>query len=180
MSDPEIWASPTTFVTGHLETADELNVVFRDNMNFLHTAKFARVYRGTSAQSITNNSIQAISFNTETADPWDIHSNSSNPSRITCPATLEGAWAIHAQVQFAANATGDRRIYLYKTGAELVVKERDPNATGVTIMDVYAKVVLAEDDYIEAMVYQNSGGNLDADFGSNLTYMEAEWIGAVA
>lgn len=174
-----VWTSPTAFTVGHLETADELNAVLHDNMEFLHAAKYARVYRATSAQSIANNSNSALDFNAESADPWDIHSNSSNPSRLICPAALEGVWSVHAQVQFAADATGSRRIFIYKNGSIFVEKDRLPNATGVTVLAIEAKIVLASTDYIQCEVFQNSGGALNADFGTELTFFEAEWIGAV-
>ena len=179
MPVPE-WTTPTTFTVGHIETADELNVVLRDNMNFLHAAKAVSVYRATPAQSISNNTSTAIVFNTETYDPWALHSTSTNPSRITIPDTLEGIWRFTGTVQFAANATGNRELYLAKNGTDIAKRARAALASGACTLDITTLTIMSENDYVELKVLQASGGNLDVDFGAELTALHGTFIGFTA
>jgi len=176
------WTPPTLFVAGHLVTAAELNPLFSGNMNFLNAAKHCKVYRATSAQSTTSSTVTPISFNGESADPWGMHDNSVNPTRLTCPADLAGVWRFTGQVQFASNATGIRELQLTLNGVLGIFAIRYYGAaTGsVSIWSIVGMTQLAAGDYVELSVRQTSGGALNVDFGENITWLDAEWLGAIA
>lgn len=179
MTNLPIYTTPTPFTVGQLVSADDLNPQFSGNMEFLKAAKRFRLYRGSSAQSLPNNTLTEIEFNAEEADPWDGHSNSSDPSRWTCPAALAGVWRLYGQVEFAADATGARRLELHKNGVVAVLKPCAAASSGVTIASIRGTVVLESTDYVELKALQASGGALDADLGASLTFLEGEWLGEV-
>jgi hypothetical protein len=120
-----------------------------------------RVIRTTN-QSINNNSVTAISFDTETYDEgrglWVIGS----PTRIT--AVIAGIYAFSGVLRYDANSTGERAILVRVNGATLVASggEGNPSATNDSRCDVAGAINLAASDYLELCAYQNSGGALNA------------------
>lgn len=179
MTTLPIYTTPTPFTVGQLVSADDLNPQFSGNMEFLKAAKRFRIYRGSTDQSLPNNTLTAIQFNAEEADPWDGHSNSSNASRWTCPAALAGVWRIYGQVEFDASATGARRLELHKNGTAAIVKPTFVATSGVSVASIRGTVSLVAGDYVELKALQSSGGALDADLGASLTFLEGEWLGEV-
>lgn len=181
MAVPE-WTAPTTFVVGHIETADELNVVLRDNMNFLHAAKAAIVFLDAAPQSITTGgSGTAVLFDGETYDPWGTHSTSSNTSRLTVPASMAGVLRVTGHVQWEASATSYRVLSIRKNGTTTVAEvTQDAPAADEMAMSITALVVLATNDYVELMVQHFAGGTLDVNNGAELTALSMEFIGAQA
>lgn len=120
-----------------------------------------RVIRTTN-QSITNNTVEAISFDTQTYDEglglWVIGS----PTRLT--AVIAGIYGFSGVLRFAANSTGERAILVRLNGATLVASggEGNPSATNDSRCDVAGTINLTATDYLELCAYQNSGGALIA------------------
>lgn len=180
MSVP-VWTPPVSVTTGQVEQADDFNALLGagGNLDFLHTAKAARV-RSSGNQSIPNATFTALTFNTEDFDIWDLHESVTHPTRLTIPTTLPGIWIVRANVTFAANATGTRAIELRLNGSTVTA---GPNgvfalASGTTAIQVVTSFNLSAGDYIEALAYQDSGGALNATFGSALTFLEAVMQGS--
>lgn len=123
------------------------------------------------SQSIANTTLQALVFDTEAHDTASYHSTSSNTSRITVPTA--GTYLFLANASFDVNATGVRFIWFVKNGAstQRIGLAYAPATTGETPGLHSATVLkLSATDYVEAYVYQNSGGALnvlgdDAAFG---------------
>jgi len=130
-----------------------------------------RVIRTTN-QSINNNSVTAISFDTETYDLgsglWVVGS----PTRITI--VVPGVYNFSGVLRFDANSTGERAILVRVNGATLVASggEGNPSATNDSRCDVAGDINLAAADYLELCAYQNSGGALNAQ--SQASY--ANWF----
>lgn len=122
-----------------------------------------------AVQSIANNTLTALSFNSETYDTDVIHDNATNSSRLTCKTA--GVYQIIANVTFASNATGYRRVLLHFNGggdiAEVIVSAVSGVTTSISATSDY---LLAVNDYVEVKVQQNSGGALDVNAGSNTTF----------
>jgi hypothetical protein len=118
--------------------------------------------RRTSTLSINNTTHTAVAFTAEDFDTDTMHDNATNNTRITF--TTAGKYIIIANVSWASNATGIRQIRIRKNGTDdfdldartLVVPHSGLGIAQevVTIMSVSAT------DYIELMVYQDSGGAL--------------------
>lgn len=133
-----------------------------------------RAYRTTSAQAIATATATAISFGAESFDTGSMHDNSTNPTRITIPTGGSGVYVFNGQVQFAADATGYRDVMIYKNGS-LVAKHRQIAASGSLTSDINVSFIdtANANDYYELYVYQNSGSDVDVNFGENITFFSA-------
>jgi hypothetical protein len=131
-------------------------------------AEGCRVYNNANI-STANASGQAVTLNSEHYDDNNIHSTSSNQSRLTCQTA--GKYHIFANIRWASNATGYRNVYLQVTSggntfyiaADCVaaVNGHETDQCLSTIWD------LAAGDYVELWVLQTSGGNLNIVGGTN-------------
>ncbi len=130
----------------------------------------------TANQSISDSTWTALSFGsgTEVFDYHGWHDTSTNPSRIT--PTKAGTALILARCAFAANATGIRVIAIRINGsATHVVEHQIPagSAVNIAINCMVMYPVNGSTDYIEAFVYQSSGGALNA-LGAAINYSGLE------
>jgi len=115
-----------------------------------------RVYPN-AAQTIASGSWTAIAFDNEIYDTDTMHDNSTNNTRIT--ATTAGAYHIGCAVEWAAAAGGSRWVAIRANGSSILstVKHSPSDVSMVTSVD-YA---LTAGQYIEMVVKQDSGGDLD-------------------
>ena len=116
------------------------------------------------AQSIPNNTLTAVTWDVEAYDAFELHSQTSNTSRITVPASYGGLWRFGYSLDFAANAAGVRLAYLNRNGAlvRYAANESVPAAGVNTTFTGTVELRMAVGDYVELIVYQNSGGALNA------------------
>lgn len=136
-----------------------------------------------AAATITTGVETALTFNTNIdAIPATIHNTSSNTSRLVVPAAAGGFYTMTAGTFFAANATGKRYIYFRKNGTTglgpitIIPSNAAGNGTGI-VVTCYATLVAA--DYVEAMVFQDSGGDLAAGSSSGVGAGGASWASLV-
>jgi hypothetical protein len=118
------------------------------------------VYKSAS-QSLTNEVVTAITWDSEDYDTDAIHSTSSNTSRFTVPSGKTGYW-LFAGVVMYATGTGDYRgIRIYKNGGieSYQYYKQATNATAAYGFSYVWKLTAA--DYLEIYGDQSSGGALD-------------------
>lgn len=134
-------------------------------------APAARVHHSVN-QSITNATNTILAFNSERYDTCagaadTQHDTATNNSRLTC--RYAGKYSIKACVQYAVNATGERRLFLRLNGTTIIAGEnKDANTGGAgTIMNIACDYDLAVNDYVEVMVHQTSGGALNVEVAAN-------------
>ena len=135
---------------------------------FANSIPVAKVYRKTD-QSIPNAAYTPLAFDEERYDTDNMHSTSSDNSRIQAP--VEGIYQLSASVQWSANTTGVRNLYLVKNGSTydcntetcLVIDAQRPGGLLIPIFQHVSTVVrLDKGDYVEAVVYQSiTSGNLN-------------------
>jgi len=125
-----------------------------------HSHSCARVYHNV-AQTLANATLTTLAFNSERFDTDGMHDNVTNNSRLTCKTA--GKYQITGQVRFAANATGVRAAYIRLNGVTYIAVSGRPSASAVNINDIVVTTLydLAINDYVEILVYQNSGATLD-------------------
>lgn len=115
-----------------------------------------------AAQTMTTGSTTALAFDTERFDTNAIHDTVTNNSRLT--AKTAGKYLVFASVSWVANATGTRGLSVRKNGSDFLASvlhaANDEAGTG-TEQVIALLTNLAVNDYLEAMVVQTSGGNLD-------------------
>jgi hypothetical protein len=168
-----VYTSPMTWA-GVLITVAMMNEQIRDNWLATHgTLGYigARVYNSANL-SIPTGANTALTFNSERQDSdpaGAIHDTGSNTSRLTCKTP--GVYAIWANVQFAANATGQRNAQIVLNGATAIGLALDPSATASqdSYLIVSTPYLLAANDYVEVHVFQNSGGNLNVIASGNVS-----------
>lgn len=130
----------------------------------------ARVYNNANI-SVANNTVVALTFNSEDFDNGNVHSTSVNTGRLTAPIT--GLYSIGYTIQYASNATGLRFSGLRLNGTVRIGGDHEiPPANGsVTLLSGSTIYRLAATDYVELIVFQNSGVALNVEFaGSNSPY----------
>jgi hypothetical protein len=127
----------------------------------------------TTAQSLTNNTDTAVTFNSEVFDTDGFHDNSTNNSRITIPSGKAGKYLLTAQISFAANAAGVRVIKIFKNGSILMLPSviAPAPATDFTVINNTTLVDASVGDYFEVFALQSSGGAL------NLNISQANGVG---
>lgn len=115
----------------------------------------------TAVQTLGTGANTPIVFDLEVFDPFGLHSNTTNNTRITVQEP--GWYQIGGFVTFAANATGIRQISVVKNGTTALA-EISTTALGggnVAKLAIDAAEYLAAGDYVELNAYQDSGGNLN-------------------
>ena len=147
------WASPTVDTThsGSAHLGD-------------HGARVTKA----DVQAITTATLTAITFDTERWDTDAYHDNVTNNTRLTVPAGQGGTYIISFSAQFAGNGTGSRYFYLNLNGttklAGLYLINNGTAAFEGTLTTIFQ---LDAGDYVEAVVYQDSGGSLNINKNNN-------------
>jgi hypothetical protein len=116
--------------------------------------------------SIANNTNTKVAMDTELIDTDGFHDNSTNNTRITIPAGKAGKYSVSGNANFASNGTGDRNAQIWKNNAEICVSFENPNANGNCSPTIERIVDLTVGDYVEFVISQSSGGNLNSLWNS--------------
>jgi hypothetical protein len=124
----------------------------------------ARVYHD-AAQSIANNTLVALAFNSERYDNDTMHDNATNNSRLT--AKTAGKYHIVGNVEFEANASNTRALIIRLNGATNISFLQVPPAAVATNLVISTTYSLSVGDYVELIAYQNSGGALNVNSSAN-------------
>ena len=145
------------------------------------TFKGVSVYQsGAGTQSISNNTLTALTFDLEDFDTDGFHSTTTNTSRITIPTGMTGYYLISTNVSWQANATGLRAGTIRKNNSDIAYYP-DISAISASAYPGYSfstVLYLTAADYLEVFVSQTSGGSLNAykrsaDRPLTLTYLGA-------
>lgn len=126
------------------------------------------VVQHTAHPVIINNLVTSLTYDTEVYDVGDLHDPAVNPTRLT--AVERGVYLVYFAVAWAANAVGQRIIYITKNGVTFQAVETQqaiPLAGLGTYQVISRPVRLGGGGYVEGQVYQNSGGNLGLLYAAN-------------
>ena len=125
----------------------------------------ARVFNSGNI-SIPNSSNTALTFNSERWDDNGLHSTVSNTSRLT--AIVEGRYLICAQTTWAASSSGNRNLSFQINGSGFPgLIANKPLSAGKSHYILCILTNLAADDYVEVIVFQDSGGALNVTVEAN-------------
>jgi hypothetical protein len=113
--------------------------------------------------SVANATQTALSFNSEVWDTDSMHDTSTNNSRVTFKTA--GIYAVNANVQWANNTTGKREAFIKINGTSTILGNTEiGDATGGSLpQNIGVVYEFDADDYVEVIVYQNSGGSLNIE-----------------
>lgn len=127
-----------------------------------------KVYKSAN-QSISNNTLTDVTWDSEDFDLGGLHSTSSNTERITVPVGGDGIWLLVATGSWGGrNASGGRAAtQIFKNGSTRIgIAEETPDAASGdgnlgTTFSAVAVVPLVAGDYVNVKVQQNSGSSLN-------------------
>jgi hypothetical protein len=152
------WTAPSTWTSATL-TAAQLNTQLRDNMLYLSTDKPIWYVSNSVAQSTATATQTAITYDTEAIDNANLHSTTTNTSRITFATT--GKYLAGVQFNFASNATGYRQASFYYNGVATGAQVMQLPVTGVVTSIVLTTILsVTASSYLETFALQTSGGAL--------------------
>ena len=119
-----------------------------------------------SNQSLSNNTLTKINFNTELFDPQSTYDNSTN-YRWT-PA-VAGNYFIYTSIRFTNGGTYEPVLYPYKNGSGIhwVTATKAASAQYINVSLGFS-LTLDDDDYIEIYARQDSGSSMNVHGGSDV------------
>jgi hypothetical protein len=160
------WTTPRDWTTDELVTEAMLDTHVRDNLEFLGSPPLAEL-RHSGTQSISTSTNTALQFDSEVYDSHGGHSDVTNNSRYT--AVVAGWYEVISCAGIAANSTGSRRLFLQKNGTTTFAFKNQQNLTTTECHQCISGLVeLAVGDYVEAIVWQDSGSSRNTALtGSN-------------
>ena len=120
------------------------------------------VYNSTDI-TITNSAVWTeLTFDSERKDNFGFHSTVSNTSRLTVPDGYEGWYTITGHVTFDTSTSGTRRDVGIRLNGTTYVDISNVPVGNFPLRPLTAAVTYLEvGDYVELMVYQDTGGPLD-------------------
>jgi hypothetical protein len=140
------------------------------------------VYATAATISISNTTETKVAFDAEFYDTDGFHSNVTNNTRLTVPSGKAGKYQVWGWGEFAGNTTGYRQVQIWRnnnTGTP--GRPAKASQAGVTAVNgIYAAGIidLAVGDYVEFVVYQNSGGALNIYGSANDMQFGLAYLGA--
>ena len=141
--------------------------------------KGVSLYATPDSQSLTNNTLTALTFNEELYDTDAFHNNVTNNTRITIPAGLGGKYLVNGTVIYNTNGTGSRLAQLHKNGASVNDGADVIGNASTYVGNTFSCVVsLVATDYLELIVRQTSGGALDCYKSQSKLAFTATYLGA--
>lgn len=134
--------------------------------------KGCRVFHNAN-QTLTTGVVTTLAFNSELFDSDVMHDVSTNNSRITFKTS--GIYQVGGNVEYASNNVGIRDLRLVLNGTTIIsfVRVDTPDPANAAIININTTYEFAQNDYVELLVLQTSGGNLD--IGSTARYAAEFW-----
>lgn len=127
----------------------------------------------TANQTISDATLTAVAFASESFDSDSMHDNSSNNTRLTF--NTEGIYYVEGQADFNASSTGDRLVRIRLNGSTTLNESRHPAAAGAHREMVGVLFNFSLTDYVELIVFQTS----TADRTVNPARFYAFWVAPV-
>lgn len=164
------------WAAGEKPTAEKMTTNIRDAGNFFRLPPLCVLRRNTDL---------ALVAATTTAVPWqtvDVDNDgmfdAGNPTRIT--AMTPGWYQLTGAAVFEPHATGFRQAEYRRNGLDVFsgIVALSAGASPHSILPFVGMVRLEAADYVEAIVYQNSGGALDLRAVNNSPRFELKWVAA--
>jgi uncharacterized protein DUF5907 len=131
---------------------------------FSSTIPAVRTFANGNQPSIASGTPTYVNFEEEAYDTADMHSTSSNTSRLTAP--VAGIYRISVNVDWSDNPNGGRQITLTKNGGDVNpvgIGEANvmyPAGAGGGTQLLSTDLELAAGDYVQVLADQNSGSTL--------------------
>lgn len=155
----------TTWTVGQLVTAALMNSNIQALGNFVLAPPLCSTY-ASIGQSIPNNSLTAVLFDTNVLDSDSGHSTTTNTSRYVFQ--VPGTYLIFGAVAYSTNATGARNATGAKNGAVVsyIQGQLPANSATTTTTPFIGILAVNAGDYVEVWALQTSGAALNTAAGA--------------
>jgi hypothetical protein len=132
-----------------------------------------------AAQTVSNATDTAVTFDLENFDTNTYHDNSTNNTRITIPTGKGGYYSVQAMITFLSGS-GIRAATLRKNGTTnpIDIASNNDGSSSSTSLVLQKTVSAVAGDYFELYCYQDRGGTLDLRGGDGFTYFTMSYLGA--
>ena len=130
-----------------------------------------------NAQAIPTGTWTGVAIDTEILDPDGQHNNVTNNTRFTC--TVAGTILFLGMAAFVANTTGIRGSRFALNGTAIRGSQTNVSTTNGSVWSspCWAVQQMVVSDYVELQAFQNSGGNLNTNNGTDCTSaVAAYWV----
>lgn len=170
------YVSPATVVSGTNISSTTFGNVVKADLDFLARPPACRVTKA-ALQSIPNNTVTAITFDTERFDTDTMHDTVTNNSRITF--TTAGIYMVGGTLRYQSNATGYRNIVIRLNNGNNIAEDLKPIVAAiVTISSIATLYQFIAGDYVELCAEQTSGGALNVEkVNPDSPEFWATWVG---
>jgi len=146
------------------------------------TPKFAAIpgarVRSNATQTINTSTATALTFNTVDQNTAGVF-NAAQPTRLTAP--VAGTYVVTASVSWSNNANGIRELHIRLNGGttNLAIVSAGPTVGNpAPEQNVATTCHLNLGDYVEAVVWQTSGGSMDSwNSANDAPLLTLNWIG---
>jgi hypothetical protein len=133
------------------------------------------VYKS-AAQSIPNDTLTTVTWNSEDFDTNSFHSTSTNTGRFTIP--VAGKYLINVMIGWDTTGnTNTKTVTMRKNGADLFKSNGLGTGSDYQSQSLQYIVSAAVNDYYEILVYQTSGAAVNILQNANSTY-QISYLGA--
>jgi hypothetical protein len=151
------WIDPTPVQQNDVLTSAQWNQDVVANTEALHKPSMCIVTRTAPLNHTTSGSYEAVTFDTETLDTDGMWESGTNPTRVTI--TTAGVYAVNFVAQVGA-VVGTIATTIKKNGAFVAFLQSKDAHSATSYMTGTCYLALAANDYVEAFVYQESGGQV--------------------
>ena len=177
------WTSPRTWTPRTKVTASILNSELSGNLNQIASPPYCNLYATTATTMTTAGTTYAVAFDGEVADVGDLHSTSTNTSRITIGTA--GLYEVHGGAGIAAQAAATRFAVIFLVDGSAVRQSYSAiyvPATGSPLTGHYGVrgsmyIRFTVGQYLELGVQCGTGGVATATGSSAQSWLQARWLG---
>ncbi len=145
-----------------------MNVRNEDGTTFSTWKSGARAYRGTSNQTIANNTWTTLQFNAET---FDTQSEFDSTTNYQFTAKKAGRYLITTQVYWDGNATGNRQFMFQRSGSNVTGEINYPPSADAFTQNMSDEIDMTAGQTLLLVAYQSSGSDLDIRYDPLRTYL---------
>ena len=122
------------------------------------------IVRQATSQNVNDTTDTAITWDAEDYDSHNIHSTSTNNSRVTIPAGWDGIWEVSAIVMWNLNASGIRQTRIFVNGNPRLMLDRQAiTQTRVCQIGGCGFINVVAGDIVEISVQQDTGSVLSTN-----------------
>lgn len=121
-----------------------------------------RAYHSTT-QTVATSTQTPLALDSERWDDGSMHDNTTNNTRLTVPTGEGGLYMIGGCATLSSNTTNKREISIRLNGTTMIAANQYPAYQETRRFFIETVTKLSDGDYVELMLWQNSGSTLTVE-----------------